>query len=210
MSEIHPSLFDIVPSVARVVHRRFHQYVEAEDIKQECYAFASSKRAYFKEMLDEENVEVRQANERRVAWQIKRAAERYARKEKAARLGYQTADEAFYDVTSIANVLSLVIASVLKDTPLEQGQVMVDDGTPKRPSVPAEGNNLLAMLVDIKNAYVQLQPEDQQVLERRYYDGWTLQQIAGYLEVSISTADRKCSTAMFRLQEFLGGQTPYA
>ena len=209
MSEIHPSLFEIIPSVAKVVHRRFHQYVEADDIKQECYAFAASKRAYFKELLDEENTEKRVANERRVAWQIKRAAERYARKEKAAKLGYQTNDEAFYDVTSIANVLSLVIASVLKDTPLEQGQVIVDDGTPKSPSVPAEGNNLLAMLVDIKNAYVKLEPDDQQILERRYYDGWTLQQIAGYLEVSISTADRRCSTAMFRLQEFLGGVNPY-
>lgn len=209
MSEIHPSLFEIVPSVAKVIHRRFHQYVEAEDIKQECYAFAFSKRAYFKELLDEENTEKRVANERRVAWQIKRAAERYARKEKAAKLGYKTTDEAFYDTAQIANLLSLVISSVIKDTSLEQAQVIVDDGSPKRPSVPAEGNNLLVILIDIKKAYVQLEPEDQQILERRYYDGWTLQQIAGYLEVSISTADRRCSTAIFRLQEFIGGVNPY-
>ena len=210
MSEIHKSLYDIIPSVVRSVYQRFRPWTEEQDLRQECYTFATAKNKQFAELLDEPDTEKRKINERRIGWQIKRVAERYARKEKAARLGYQTADEAFYDVTSIANVLSLVIASVLKDTPLEQGQVMVDDGTPKRPSIPAEGNNLLAMLVDIKNAYVQLQPEDQQVLERRYYDGWTLQQIAGYLEVSISTADRKCSTAMFRLQEFLGGQTPYA
>ena len=210
MSELHPSLFDIVPSVVRVVYRRFNLWVEQDDLKQECYAYASSRRAQFKELLDETDTNKRQQNERKIAWQLKRVAERYARKEKATKLGYQVADEAFYDTTTIANVLSLVIASVIKDTPLEQGQVMVDDGTPKKPSVPAEGNNLLAILIDIKRGYVQLDPEDQQVLERRYYDGWTLQQIAGYLECSISTADRKCNTAMFRLQEFIGGINPYA
>lgn len=209
MSEIHPSIYDIVPSVVRVVHNRFRSFVEADDLKQECYAFASAKNHIFKELLDEEKTEERQANERRIAWQLKRVAERYARKEKATKVGYQTTDEAYYDTTTIAAVLPLVITSVLKDTPLEQGQVMVDDGTPKRQSVPAEGGNLLAILIDIKKAYVKLEPEDLTILERRYYDGWTLQRIAEWQECSVSTADRRCNSAMLHLQELLGGKSPW-
>ena len=67
----------------------------------------------------------------------------------------------------------------------------------------------MAMLLDIKKAYLKLEVDDMQILERRYFDAWTLSQIAQYLEVSVSTADRRCSIAMSKLQENLGGDSPY-
>lgn len=209
MSEIHPSIYDIVPSIVRVIMRRFRNWVEPDDVKQECYTFAASRNHKFKELLDEPEAEKRIANERRVAWQIKRAAERYARREKATKGGYHTSDEAFYDTTTIAQYLPMVISNILKDTPLEFAQVLVDDGSPKRPSVPSESGTFMAILIDIKKAYLLLEPDEQQILERRYYDTWTLNQIAQYLEVSTSTADRRCSQALAKLQEFIGGDSPY-
>lgn len=210
MAEIHPSIYDIVPSVVKQVARRFKGYAEESDIRQECYAFASAKYNQHKELLDEPDTEKRKANERRIGWQIKRVAERYARKEKAAKAGYQVGDEAYYETTTIAQLLPFVISSILTGKPLEQGQQLVDDGQPKKPSAPAESGNFLAILIDIKRAYLLLDLEDKDILEKRYLHEHTLEQMAQYLECAISTADRRIEKSLLRLQDALGGDNPYA
>ena len=209
MSEIHPSIYDIVPSVVRVVGRRFRNWVENDDLKQECYTFAASRHSKFKELLDEPDTDKRMINERKVAWQLKRAAERYARREKATKGGYSPGDEAFYDTTIIAQLLPFVIDNILNGKPFEQAVILIDDGAPKKQAIPAESGTFMAMLLDVKKAYLKLEVDDMQILERRYFDAWTLSQIAQYLEVSVSTADRRCSIAMQQLQENLGGDSPY-
>ena len=208
--ELHPSFYDIVPSVAGVITRRFRNWVSREDIIQECWVWAVAKNNAFKEMLDEPNEQKRIHNERKVAWQMRRAAERFARKEKAAKAGYETNDESYYNTTIIAQLLPFAIHSYINSTALQQAQDMVNDGLPKKQSVPAESGNLIAMLIDIKKAYEKLDVDDQKILERREYDKWTLNQIAQYLECSVSTADRKCSTALKNLQDLLGGDTPWS
>ena len=210
MSEIHPSIYDIVPSVVKVVGRRFKGYVDESDLRQECYLFAASKYAQHKELLDEPNTEKRQQNERRIGWQIKRVAERYARKEKANKVGYQVGDEAYYETTTIAQLLPFVISSILSGKPLEQGQQLVDDGQPKKPSAPAESGNFLAILIDIKRAYLLLPLEDREILEKRYFAEHTLEQMAQYLECAISTADRRIEKSLGKLQDGLGGDSPWS
>lgn len=209
VTDLHPALYDIVPSVARVIARRFHKFVDEADVRQECYLFAASKHTKFRELLDEPNPEVRVQNERKIGWQIKRVAERYARKEKATKVGYQIGDEAFYETTTIAQLLPFVISSILKGSPLEQGQQLVDDGQPKKPSAPAESGNFLAILIDIKRAYLLLGPEDKDILQKRYLQEHTLQQIAQYLECAVSTADRRIEKALSNLQDNLGGDNPF-
>ncbi len=120
MTEPHPILNDIVPSVVTLVHRRYRKYVDRDDLTQEAYAWLMTRASYFNGLLEEENEAVRLANQRRIGWQMKRAIERYARKEKATRSGYQTNDESFYDVVTIAQLLPYVIASVVNDTAIEQ------------------------------------------------------------------------------------------
>ena len=210
VSEIHPSIYDIVPSVVKVVAKRFRGYVEESDLRQECYLFAAGKNNQFKDLLNEPDLEVRKQNERKVGWQIKRAAERYARKEKASKLGYQVNDEAFYKGATISQLLPSIIGSVLTGKPLEQGQQLVDDGQPKKPSAPAESGNFLAVLIDIKRAYLLLSLEEKDLLERRYYHEHTLQQIAQYLECATSTADRRVEHAFNKLIEHLGGISPWS
>jgi DNA-directed RNA polymerase specialized sigma24 family protein len=46
-------------------------------------------------------------------------------------------------------------------------------------------------------------------LRMRHHEMATLQQIAQYLECATSTADRRCTTALRRLQQGLGGETPF-
>jgi DNA-directed RNA polymerase specialized sigma24 family protein len=43
----------------------------------------------------------------------------------------------------------------------------------------------------------------------RHYENATLQQVAQFLECAISTADRRCTASLRRLQEGLGGETPF-
>ena len=208
-NQLHPALDDLVPSVVTTIHRRFRAYTERGDLLQEAWAFVLSRAEHFNEILSDENEVQRKWNEKKVAWQIRRTLERYARKEKASKSGYHLNDEAYYDTVTIAQLLPFVIKSFISDTALEQSQILVNDGTPRKPSAPAEGGNLLAMLVDIKKAYEKLEKQDQEILRLRYHDNLTLQLISEYLECAISTADRKCNQALRKLQENIGGESPW-
>jgi len=48
------------------------------------------------------------------------------------------------------------------------------------------------------------------ILQMRYHDNFTLQQIGQYLECATSTADRRSTAALRKLQNKLGGETPWA
>ena len=209
MTEPHPVINDIVPSVVTLVHRRYRKYVDRTDLTQEAYAWVMTRISYFNGLLAEENEAVRLANQRRIGWQMKRAIERYARKEKAAKSGYQPNDETFYDVVTIAQLLPYVIASVVNDTAIEQAQNLVNDGTPRKPAAPAEGGNLLATLIDIKKAYELLDEDEKNILRLRYHENYTLQQLSEATECAISTADRRCGNALRKLLNFMGGESPY-
>ncbi len=209
MTETHPSAGDIVFSVARTIFSRYRNFVEREDVVQECWSWYYSRAEHFNQLLSEENTVQRVINEKRMAWQMKRHAERYARREKATRSGYKLTDEAFYDTVVIAQLLPHVIASVVDNTVLEQAQNLINDGQPKKQSAPAEGGNLLATLIDIKKAYLKLDVMDKDILIKRYHENLTLQELAAYLECAISTADRRCQSSLRKLQNNLGGDSPY-
>jgi RNA polymerase sigma factor (sigma-70 family) len=209
MTETHPSAGDIVFSVARTIFSRYRNFVEREDVVQECWSWYYSRAEHFNQLLSEENTVQRVINEKRMAWQMKRHAERYARREKATRSGYKLTDEAFYDTVVIAQLLPHVIASVVDNTVLEQAQNLINDGQPKKQSAPAEGGNLLATLIDIKKAYLKLDVMDKDILIKRYHENLTLQELATYLECATSTADRRCQNSLRRLQNNLGGESPY-
>jgi len=207
--ELHPTIVDLVPVVAGSITRKFNGWVEKDDIKQELYLWALNRQDQYFDQLNEENKARREHNEARIAFQMRRAAERYARKEKARKVGYQTTDEAFYDTATIAQLMPHILASVIEGTVLEQAQELINDGQPRKQSTPAEGGNLLAILIDIKRAYLKLEQDDQVLLRMRYYDNVTLQEIAQYLECATSTADRRCTSALRRLQDRLGGDSPW-
>jgi RNA polymerase sigma factor (sigma-70 family) len=208
-NQLHPILDDLVPSVVTTIYRRFRAYTERADLLQEAWAFVLSRAEHFNEVLSEENEVQRKWNEKKIAWQMRRALERYARKEKASKSGYHLNDEAYYDTVTIAQLLPFVIKSFISDTALEQSQVLLNDGTPRKPSAPAEGGNLLATLVDIKKAYEKLDKYDQDILKLRYHDNLTLQIMSEYLECAISTVDRRCTQALRKLQNNIGGESPW-
>jgi len=209
VSELHPNFYDLIPPVSQSIYRKYRQWVERDDITQELYAWALIRADHYAELLNEENKLQRTINEKRISWQMRRHAERYARKEKAKKSGYQIGDESFYDTLVLAQLLPHVISSVLDGTVLEQAQEMINDGQPRKPSAPAEGGNLLAILIDIKKAYLKLDVSDKDILIQRYHNNLTLQEMAEYLGCAVSTADRKVNSSMRKLQNILGGESPW-
>ena len=152
----HPSAPDIVFSVAKTIFSRYRVFVEREDVVQECWSWYYARAEHFNELFSEENPIQRVINEKRIAWQMKRHAECYARKEKATKSGYKVGDESFYDTVVIGQLLPHVISSIIDDTVLEAAQNLINDGQPRKQAAPAEGGNLLAILIDIKKAYLAL------------------------------------------------------
>jgi RNA polymerase sigma factor (sigma-70 family) len=209
MTELNPVALELASSVTTTIYRRYKNYVEKDDIKQECVAWAIGRTAYINEQMSELDDEKRKHNESRIAFQMRRAAERYARKEKASKSGYQTTDEAYYESAKLGQLLPFVIASVVDGTVLEQIQQMIQDGQPKGKSSPSEGGNLLATLIDIKRCFLKLDIEDQNILRLRHFDNLTLKEIAAQMECAVSTADRRCQHSLRRLIELLGGPSPW-
>lgn len=209
MTELHENIYDIVPSVARTLAHKFGKWVEVADIRQECLLWAMSRAEWINEQLSEPDTTKRKHNEAKLAWQMSRVGERYARREKAARSGYQVGDESYYDTATLAQLLPFVIASVLDGTVLEQAQEMIVDGQPRGASSPSEGGKLLATLIDIKQCYVKLELEDQKILTLRYHENLTLVKIGVILECHLTTAERRCNNALRNLNNLLGGRNPY-
>lgn len=209
MTDLHPSIPDLIASVSNSIYRRYRQFVERDDIKQECYTWYFARSEHFNNLLSAENSVERVINEKRIAWQMRRHCERYARKEKAAKSGYKVGDESFYDTVTIAQLLPYVIASIVNDTVLEAAQNLINDGQPRKPAAPAEGGTLLAILIDIQKAYLRLDIADKDLLIKRYHENLTLEEMGEYLSCATSTADRRCTSALRRLQNNLGGESPY-
>jgi DNA-directed RNA polymerase specialized sigma24 family protein len=207
---VDPVIYDIAPGVARAIHSRYKAYVERDDVMQECLSWALTRHSWIAEqLLEATDPDKRKHAESRIAWQMRRAAERYSRREKATKSGYQITDEAYYQGYTLGQLLPYVIASVVDGTVLEQIQDMIQDGQPRGSSSPSEGGNLLANLIDIKIGYTKLEAEDKILLRVRYLDSFTLQQIANHYQCSVSTADRRIDGAMRRLQDLLGGVSPF-
>ena len=209
MTDVHPVTLELALNVAKIVSNRYGKWVEKDDLKQECVLWAMQRTEWIASQLNEPDTEKRKHNEQKLAWQMMRIAEKYARKEKATRSGYQPGDEVFYQSVTLATLLPFVIASILDGTVLEPAQEMVIDGQPRGSSSPAEGGALLATLMDIKKQFMKLEPEDKQILTLRYHQQMTLAQIGAVLECHRTTADRRCEHALRALLDLLGGRSPY-
>jgi len=206
---LHPAIPDLIKGAAHSVARRYRHYTTAADLSQDLYVFAISRATQLNEELtaaENNSKEEYKWVQRKVAARLRRAAERSARKDKAARSGYLAADEYFYDTTQVAQLLP---AALQFET---DGALLVDqiEEGPKAPKAPAEGGNLLAMVIDIRSAYDQLELDDQQLLEQRYgASPMLLKDMAEAWKISDSQIDRRIQSALRRLIDNLGGESPY-
>lgn len=78
------------------------------------------------------------------------------------------------------------------------------------PSRPAEGNNRLAMIVDVRGAFYGLPADDQDLLRMLHKDGGaTYEQVAEWMDVSERTVRRREERVLEKMVERLGGEAPW-
>jgi hypothetical protein len=192
--------------------------VERDDIKQELWVTYFCDPWLIEEPPDaEEDPEGAEAYRlavKRLRRELRNAGERMCRREKAAKLGYQTQDEAFYSQRALGQLVTAYLAHGVQDAPPRGREDSV-----RRPA-PGAGSHgeYLVSLVDVAEALRRLKPAQLEILTYAYGPDWahrTDEEIAGELRLmgwKGMDADRLRSRvrwALNRLQRELGGANPW-
>ena len=194
---------EIAATVARQIHNRYAVYFEASDVKQELIIWALKRPHKIKEWLDPEQEPAdRKGGIRQCAKAMQREADKYCRSRKAKAVGYETRDEAFYNIGIIEELIAHM--NEANEQQATQ-QIRVSGGG----GDPATGGNFLISLIDVRSAMDKLDPDDSLILEMRYQENMTLGQIATVFDLSDTTIHRRINGSLKRMVKVLGGESPW-
>jgi len=189
----------IVDAVASEYHKKFPM-VELKDIKQSLYQWFFEHPNKLEEWgkIGEKDIK------NLIYRSLRNHALDYCQEWKANTSGYETSDLYYYE----AGLVEALLPSVLR------GEINVghklDLGGAIGTSAPAEGGNLMAMMIEIDYAYWKLSKEDRKILFLRHAESLEYKLIADTLELgSEDTARMRQRRALNRLIRKLGGFRPY-
>lgn len=190
----------VVNSTAYAVRGRYKNFVEFEDLVSEGWLWISEHPEQIDEYMSFERPPL-------AAWWLGRDVwkrmDRYARRQRAASLGYQPEDEAFYGPGVVANMLPHVLSGV-PDQPVTEKTGNSNSGDP------AHGGDWLVMYLDVKQAWYStpLSDRERSVLMAVYLDGLSQGSVADLMDIDIKTVGRCLTRGIGKLSEALGGQRP--
>lgn len=198
---------DIAAAAVYPVKRQYGRFVEFDDLKQSALEYALRKRKKIEEYLGRESKVERKKGEAAVSTLLRRAAERYARKEKAKSLGYEPEDEYFYYQTLVENLIQIWSSG---DYDLA-GQVLdpAEMSGKKSKKVMSEGGNLLALVSDIDKAIKHLDKRTTAMVRMKYADNMKLSEIADVFEITPQRVEQIIKRGFRKIIKCLGGQSPY-
>ena len=203
MSDWLEEASEIAAQVSRTVHRKYSTYFDSSDVRQELLTWIWRREAKVKQWLDhDQSTEDYRGGVKQLGKTLTRQADKYCRRIKAQKLGYEIRDEQYYDEATLADLLPFAYGEVV-ETKHQDGERVSGSGNP------AEGGNYVIQLFDVRRALSQLDEMDRDVLELKFQTNLTFAEIAEVLEVSDTTAHRKVDGAIRRLQQKLGGSNPF-
>lgn len=124
---------------------------------------------------------------------------------RAKSIGYEVSDLFYYD----PDVIEALLPAVLLDSGTEAPKLNL--GMPGRPPAPSEGGNMMAMMVEIKAAFLKLNQEDRNILYLKYANSMTHAGVAEELGLSSDDAARmRHNRAIKKLITRLGGYRPFS
>ena len=124
---------------------------------------------------------------------------------RAKSIGYEVSDLFYYD----PDVIEALLPAVLLDSGTESTKLNL--GMPGRPPAPSEGGNMMAMMVEIKAAFMKLNQEDKNILYLKYANSMTHSGVAEELGLSSDDAARmRHNRAIKKLITRLGGYRPFS
>lgn len=189
----------IVSAVASEYKRKFDM-IELEDIRQSLYQWFVEHPNKLKEWeaigeKDAKNLIYRS---------LRNQALDYCQQWKAKSVGYDVGDLHYYE----SEIVEALLPSVLRGDYAITHKLNL--GRPGRPSAPAEGGNLMIMMLEIDSAYWKLGKDDRRIIFLRYAESLDFGEIANYLELGTDSAARmRNKRAVRRLINKLGGSKPY-
>ena len=189
----------IVSHVADEYHKKYTM-VDREDIRQSLYEwFVSHPRK-----LTEWEVLGKKSAQNLLYRSLRNQALDYCQQWKAKSIGYELSDLYFYEPAVVEALLPAVMRGDVTEAPV------LNLGMPGKPSAPAEGGNMMAMMAEIKAAYLKLSTEDRHILYHKYANSLTNAAIAEELALPSDDAARmRHNRAIKRLITRLGGFRPF-
>lgn len=187
--------------------RRWGRWASFDDLRGAALEYAVRRKdvivTHLIDTTDEEDIK---AGRKMFTRALERAAERFARKEKAAKLGYEIEDEYYYS----PQLVERLIASHWAGGPVEAGQTNDPEeiGGRRGKKLINEGGDLLAMEADISAALDSLDPRSYGVLYSRVHEQRTLEDVAAAWDVTHQRVSQIEATALRKLVDFLGGYRP--
>jgi DNA-directed RNA polymerase specialized sigma24 family protein len=189
----------IVVAVASEYHRKYDM-VELEDIKQSLYK-------WFLEHPNKLNEweAIGEKDAKNLIYRcLRNDALDYCLEWKAKSVGYETSDVFFYE----SDIIEALLPSVLR------GEFGVSHKLnlvgPSKPPAPAEGGNMMVMMIEIDRAYRKLSTEDRTVLFYRYAESMDYNDIATEMKLGSEDAARmRHNRAIKKLIVRVGGFRPW-
>ena len=183
------------------VSRRYQTFTTYHDLYQEACMWVWLHPGAVTERLEDGR-----RGSTRLTGQIAKHLDGIARREKAARIGYNVADEAFYNVATVEAALPSVW-----DVRLMERPPAVDMGDfQKQKSDPSTSGTWLAVCVDVRSAWYKSSMNDdwKEALTFKHRDGYRNFQVAELMGVVDSTVHAYVLKGTRSLINALGGSPP--
>ena len=182
-------------------YARRYGMLERDDIAQELWVWFVGHPRKYKEWLELQQKD----RDKLIAKSLRNAALKYCEKEKARKVGYDTSDLYYYDVSVVEAFLPSIIAGTYAiPTSIQDLNAKVGSGNL------ADGNNWLALRSDIAAAFGKLSDAKQNVLRLRFSidsPDWSL--LSKDMDSTPDGARMKVQRAINSLTKNLGGWRPY-
>lgn len=140
------------------------------------------------------------AGEGKLYVSLRREAAKFCAKEQAARVGQPIQQGNFYSPALLERALPYIFEA----TP--QTVVAENPVTGEPQHVPSNFNDAVAILADIRGSFYGLNREVRQVLEWRFRDGLTFEEIGDLNKVTKDGAKKQVERAIRRLADALAGE----
>lgn len=173
----------LIGTTAYRVLRRYRQWVEAEDLRQEMWAWAYQQKA-------DELEQIPAGLLRRRLYDV---GDTYARREKATKSGYRAGDEVFYS----QRVIRELLPAAFDDESYRGGVVNDHEKVSRVRSAVAVGMEYETALADVRRALSVLGLGRDSDLYRAYVEG-----------ESSDLAEAEARRQLRRVQRYLGGTKP--
>jgi hypothetical protein len=189
-----------IDTAAATGRQGYRQHLPYADAKQAATLWVYAHPGKVRELLDDGD-----RGARRLTWLATRAVEVEGRRERAAALGYNPEDEAFYDRGMVELILPALWDEEYKPWADK------DKAGRRRKADPSQGNEWAVMVADVRKAWglSGMSDERREALTYRFRDHEPYAVIAARQGCHINTVQSRLHAGLASLVEALGGFDPH-